>query len=213
MNSKKAFYVMLGVVGLLSALLIAAVVYGDIFLKAESAKLLNLKLENQVIEAQQIALGQAKKDLEKYKELKAIAKQIVPQDKEQTKATREIVSLAAQSGIRIASISFPVSSLGQAPVKAPATTDTTTDTKPATPVAPSITQVKPVEGIKGLYQLDIVVTSDVANPTTYPRLIDFLSRLEHNRRTSHVTQITIQPDTINRQNLNFTLTITIYVKP
>lgn len=212
MNSKKMFYIMAGTVGLLGALLIAVAVVGDRFLSAQSKKLVSLKLDGKVIETQQIALSQAKKDIIKYNDLAIIAKQIVPQEKEQTLATREIVSLAAKAGVSISGISFPSSTLGQAPAKpaAPAPTDT-----PATPPAakPSVTQVKPVEGIKNLYQLDINVISDTANPVTYAKLIDFLDRLEKNRRTAQVSQITIQPDSINRSSLNFTLIITVYLKP
>lgn len=211
MNSKKVYIGMCCLLGLLGVLLITAVGFGDMFLRKQSVKLVGLKLDNQVVEAQQVALAQAKKDIDKYKELKVTSKQIVPQEKEQTQATREIVSLAELSGVKIGGISFPPSNLGQAPAKIAPSADGGTAVKPAAPPS-TVTQVKPVEGIKGLYQLDIVVNSDTANPTTYPRLIDFLSRLEQNRRTAQVTQITINPDTLNRQNLNFSLTVTIYVK-
>lgn len=214
MSSKKVFFVMLGVLGLMGILVIAAVVVGDSFLRKQSAQLVNLKLDDQVIEAQQVALTQAKKDVETYSELEAIAKQVVPQDKDQARATREIVSLAEQSSIRIASIDFPASTLGQAPVaptkpaegEAPAP-------QAATPVTPSVTQVEPVEGIPNLFQLELNVVSDTKIPITYNQLIDFLDRLEKNRRTAHVSQITIQPDTNNRNLLNFSLTLTLYIKP
>lgn len=214
MSSKKMFFVMSGVIGLMSALLIATVVYGDNFLRKQSAILVELKLSDQVIEAQKTALGQAKRDIEKYKELKATAKQIVPQDKEQTEATREILNLAQQSGIKIASISFPPSTLGQAaaPKSSTPAPSGTAETRPPA-AAPTVSQVKPVEGIKNLFQLDIVVTSDTTDTVSYTELIDFLGRLEQNRRTAQVTQISIQPDSKNRQSLNFTLTVTIYVKP
>lgn len=206
---------MLGVLGLMSVLVIATVVLGDSFLRKQSQKLLDLKLNNQVIEAQQTSLVQAKKDLEKYNELEAIAKQIVPQDKDQARAVRELINLANQSGISIASIGFPASNLGQqAAVKAVTPSENAAaSTTPAAPAAPPVTQVKPVEGIKGLYQLEIVVVSDATRPATYPRMIDFLSRLEQNRRTAQVAQISIQPDTVDRNALNFTLTITLFIKP
>lgn len=216
MSPKRIFFLMMGVLGLLVVLMGATIVLGDKFLQKQSGKLLNLKLENQVIESQQTALLQAKKDIQTYSELESIAKQIVPQDKDQARATRELINIANQSGVKIASIGFPASTLGQPMAKptAPVTDSTTPSTAPATTVAPpSVTQVKPVVGIKNLYQLDIVVTSDTNNPTTYARLIDFLSRLEQNRRTAQVSQISIQPDPVNRNVLNFTLTITLYTKP
>jgi len=210
MNSKIAFFIMLGIVGLMGAAVIGAVILGDIFLHQQSNKLVELKLDSQVLEAQQISLTQAKKDLLKYSELATIAKQIVPQDKDQARATREIILLADQAGVKISAINFPASTLGQLPAK---TSTPPTDTPVAKTVTPTITQVKPVDGIKDLYQLDIIVASDTASPASYPRLIDFLGRLEKNRRTAQVTQISIQPDSKNRTLLNFTLTITLYLKP
>ncbi len=213
MNSKKVFYVMIGVLGLACVLMVVVAVLGDVFLHKQSEKLVSLKLDNQVIEAQEAALVQAKKDIEKYSELESIAKQIVPQDKDQAKATREIINLADQAGVKIASIGFPASTLGQAAPKAvaPAGGETTTPA-PAAPTSTE-TQVKAVDGIKNLFQLDITVTSNTTSPASYARLIDFLSRLEQNRRTAQVSQITIQPDATNRSALNFSLTITLYIKP
>lgn len=206
MTSKKVFFVMAGVVGLMSALIITVIVAGDRLLRGQSDRLVSLKLDDQVIEAQQMALVQAKKDLDKYSGLESIARQIVPQDKDQARATREIVILAEQSGVKIANIAFPASTLGQTP------------TKPAEGIAPApapsaVTQVKPVDGIKNLFQLDITVVSDSAKPASYNQLIDFLKRLEQNRRTAQVSQISIQPDTKNRSSLGFTLTVTVYIKP
>ncbi len=215
MISKKIFFVMIGALGLTAGLVVATAVIGDNFLHKQSNRLVSLRLDDQVIEAQQTALIQAKKDIQKYSELAATAKQIVPQDKDQARATREIISLASQAGVKIASIGFPASSLGQATPKAaaPASGGSTTTTPATTTPAASITQVKPVEGISGLYQLDIVITSETASPASYVRLIDFLVRLEQNRRTAQVSQISIQPDAANRSALNFSLTITLYIKP
>lgn len=210
MSSKKVFFIMLGSLGLLAVLILACVVLGNNLLHKQSDKLLSLKLDNQVIEAQQTALVQANKDLQKYAELKSIAKQVVPQDKDQARATREIVSIAEQSGIQISSITFPASTLGQAAPK-PTTSDDSSGTPK--PVTSPVTQVKPVDGIKGLYQLDITIVSDTTKPATYAKLVNFLSRLEQNRRTAQVSQISIQPDSLNRSGLNFTLTITVYIKP
>ncbi len=210
MTSKKVFLVMVGLIGLLSVLTIASVVIGDSFLKKQSNRLMELKIENEVIDSQQTALVQAKKDLETYSDLAAIAKQVVPQDKDQARATREIVSLAEQAGVKLSSITFPASTLGQAQPKAVTPEGETAAPKPATP---SVSQVKPAEGISGLYQLDITVVSDTSTPVSYSKLIDFLQKLEQNRRTAQISQLAIQPDALNRTNLNFTLTVTVYIKP
>ncbi len=211
MNSKRVFFVMLGGVGLMVALVIGAVVYGDILLHKQSNELVGLKLDNKVIESQQASLIQAKVNIQKYDELKQTAKEIVPQDKDQARVTREIVKIANANGIKISGITFPASTLGQAQPK-PAAGSGTSGSSAATPT-PTITQAKPVKDIKGLYQLDITVSSDTTAPVSYAKLINFLAGLEQNRRTAQVTQITIQPDGKNRSLLNFNLTITVYLKP
>ncbi len=215
MTSKKIYFAMLGVLGVMSILVISSVFLGNGLLEKQSKKLVGLKLDSQVIESQEIALAQAKKDIVKYSELETVAKQVVPQDKDQAKATREIVNLAQLSGVKISSIGFPTSSLGQPAAKTTAkkSEDDTSKTPAPTTPATTETQVKPVTGINGLFQMDINVTSDSTSPVSYGKLIDFLSRLEKNRRTSQVTQISIQPDAANRSVLNFSLTITLYIKP
>lgn len=212
MNSKRAFYIMSGAVVLMIGLVVGAVVLGDMLLHKQAQKLVSLRADSDVIEKQQESLIQAKKDLEKYADLGLTAKQIVPQDKDQARAAREIVSVAEQSGIRLSSLTFPSSTLGQKPAAAavPSANGTATTAAPATN---PLTQAKPVKGIEGLYQLDIGIVSDSSRPTTYARLISFLDRLEQNRRTAQVSQIAIQPDSQNRNNLNFTLTVTVYLKP
>lgn len=211
-RSKKVFFVMIGVVVLVVILVGATIFMADSFLQKKSAKLVDLKLESQVIETQSTSLAQAKKDIEKYSELEAIAKQIVPQDKDQARATREIINLAEQAGVKIATIGFPASTLGQAAPK-PATPSTGATTTPTPAPSTTETQVKKVAGIQNLYQLDISVTSSTTSPASYNRLVDFLQRLEQNRRTAQVSQISIQPDAANRAALNFSLILTLYIKP
>lgn len=210
MTSKKVYFVMLGVNVLLALAIIGTVVAGDQLLKKQSDAMIAQKLENAVLEKEQVSLIQAKQDLERYSELQKISKQIVPQEKDQAITIREIVSLANRSGIRIGSIGFPSSTLGNAQKKAVTTTEG--NDKPAATV-PDITQAKPVVGIKGLLELPITVTSDPTSPSTYNQLITFLSSLENNRRTAQVSQISIQPDAKNPSLLGFTLTLTVYIKP
>jgi Tfp pilus assembly protein PilO len=211
MNSKRVFFIMIGLVCLLVIAAAGSVVLGNQALAKKTSRLAELKLENRVLEEQALSVTQAQKDIDKYAELERIAKQIVPQDKDQAKAVREIVKLAQESGISLASISFPSSNLGQAaaPAAKPAEGETAA---PAAPAAPSISQVKAVDGIAGLYQLDITTQSN-PDTTTYPELITFLHKLESNRRTATISSISITPNSGNRNQLTFTMTLSIYIKP
>jgi len=47
----------------------------------------------------------------------------------------------------------------------------------------------------------------------YASFINFLSALEHNRRTAQISAITLQPSTNNPNLLAFTLTLNEYIKP
>lgn len=199
---------MIGLIVLLAGLIIGAVVMGDSMLQKKSGQLLNLKIDNRTLEEQQVSLVQAKKDIEKYSDLERTAKTIVPQEKDQARTVREIINIATASGIPVSSVSFPSSNLGQV-VPKPTTTDSTTPKV----TTPPITQVKPVDNIPGLYQLEISVQSDTNTPVSYSKLLDFLSRLEQNRRTAQVSNINVQPSSKNRDLVTFSLVVNVYIKP
>ena len=213
MNSRRVFFVMAGLCGLSLIALGASVFYGNQLLGQSSQTLTDLKVEAAVIDAQQTALSKAKQDIQTYTNLNTIAKQIVPQDKDQARAVREIITIAQQSGVVITGVTFPASNLGQAAPKTTPAEGEAATTDATAPAPPPISQVKPVEGITGVYQLDLNVTTDTARPITYPQLLDFLRRLEQNRRTAQITNLTIQPNTANRELLTVTLQLTIYIKP
>lgn len=222
MNSKRMYFVMLGCTVLLGLGIVASVVVGNMYLEKQSKKLNDLKVQDKVVEEQQTALKQANKDIAKYADLEKVAKSVVPQDKDQAKAVLEIIQIAKESGITIKSITFPSSNLGAKAAPTAPTTDDSASKKsgdsaatPSAPAAPPISQAKPIEGIKGVYSLEMNIVPDDLHPTTYYQLLDFLGRLENNRRTAQVTQIKITPFTSNKQNpiLTFTLTINIFVKP
>ena len=205
-----------GLLGLICLMVIGgvcALFIGNNMLKTNSDALVQLKLENKVLEEQQVSLLQANKDIEKYAELENVTKSIVPQDKDQAKTVREIIKIAEESGIGISSITFPNSTLGTAAPK-PATTEQSSDSpKPATPAAPPVSQVTPVSGITGVYQLEITIQSDADTPISYENLINFLTRLEQNRRTAQVAEINIQPKASDIHTLTFNIVINVFIKP
>lgn len=215
MNTKRLYYGMAGATVFLCVLVIAGALGGNMLLKQRASKLESAKLENRLLEEQQTALLKANKDIERYADLEKIANAIVPQDKDQAKTIRELVKIAEDSGIPIASITFPSSNLGQ-PTAAPAATGTsgTGTTGAATapkPATTSVSQVKPADGMPGVYQLEI--TLSVTKPVPYSSLITFLQKMEQNRRTAQVSGIAIQPDQKNPANVGFTLTVNVFIKP
>lgn len=193
MNARHLSVALKGMVVLAIALFLFSAYLATKVLEAKAGDVREAKLKSRVLEENQGQLGRARADIQKYQGLAAIAKSIVPQDKDQARTVREIVQLADQYGIKLGSITFPASSLG--------------DKKSAQ------SQLQAAKGLPGVYILEITVQSDVSSPAPYDSFLSFLRALEHNRRTALVNGVNIQPDTANPNLTSFTLTISEYIKP
>lgn len=170
-------------------------------LKSQTNQLVSLKAKKQALETEQTNLAVAKKEVAKYASLEKIAESIVPQDKDQAEAVREIVNIAAASNIKLTSIDFPTSTLGQ-----------TSTTSKAAQQRILLSQLTPVKGIARVYVLPISVKdNEQADATTYNNFLNFLTKLEQNRRTSEVTNLSIQPQ--SNGLITFSLTINEYIRP
>lgn len=209
MTSKRVFYGMLALLAVLVAGIIGSAYLGNSKLQSQADKLVALKLKSQVLDTEKTSLTKAKADIAKYQPLATIAKSVVPQDKDQAEAIREIVKIAADSGITPSSITFPASTLGASSV-APL---------PVAGAAPApkadtsaLSQLTPVKGLAGVFVLPITITQDAAMPVPYSQFIDFLARLEQNRRTAQVSSIVLQPTARDRNLLSFTIIVDEYIK-
>lgn len=198
MNSKQLYFGFIGLLILLGLGIVAATYFANGWLEQQARQLTDLKATSQATADQQTALANDKKDLAKYSALNKIAQSIVPQDKDQAEAVREIVNIAAQSGIpSLSSITFQTSALG---TKTLSTSN-------------GLTQVTPVKGMPGVYDLQITVNLDASKSVPYSTFIKFLSKLEQNRRTAQVSSIVVQPDANNPGRVSFTLVIDEFLKP
>jgi len=205
MNSKRFRLVLTGVFALCVIAFAGACFMGLSLLSQKSAEMVDLKLKNKTAEAQLANLTISKKDIEKYSYFKSVASSVIPNDKDQAQAVLEIDQLAQAAGLGIQSITFPSSSLGG---KAGAAV--TTGPKSA------LSQAVPVTGIAGLYSLQLTVTPlsgtnvPADQQVTYSKMLDFLSRIENNRRTAQISQVIIEP---SNGLLNFSLDLNIFIKP
>lgn len=216
MNAKRSFFLMCGIVVLLLLGTIGGAYGAQVLLKKESDKLVGLKVKVSALSQQETALKQAKKDIAASTELYNIAKVVVPENKNQAQAVRQIVKLAGDNKIVLDSINFPASTLGSASTAKPSTGTAATGAvgAPATSGAnPSLSQLTPVLTIPGVYDLQLTVTSSTSSLASYTQLINFLSALEHNRQTALVSSISIQPDSTNHSLFSFSLVLDIYIKP
>lgn len=223
MNSKRVHLVMTGIIGLLLVGLVAGAYGANGLLTKQATKLTTLKAKSSALDKERASLLVAKKQVLKYAELNKIVMSIVPQDKDQAVAVREIVSIANKNGISLGSVTFPASSLGTGAAPAPIAGGASGgaaggSTKPFnTPGSTSknngLSQLQPVKNIPGVYDLQIAVQGDPTVSVPYTQFIAFLSGLEHNRRTAQVSTIALQPDTKNSKNITFSLTLDEYLKP
>jgi len=198
MNSRKLYYILVGVLILLGIGILISAREANSLLQNQSKTLVALKAKSLATADQKTQLTKDKTDIATYTDLNNIAKSVVPQDKDQAEAVREIVDLAAQSGIpELSSITFPPSTLGGS----------------STSSSNSLTQVSRVAGIPGVYSLSITVTQADPNYVPYSNFITFLSKLEQNRRTAEVNSITVQPNQKDLSLVTFTLVINEFIKP
>lgn len=210
MTSKRVFYIMVAVMILVIGGGVAAIAVGNVMLKKQSAHLVDLKLQARLLDEQQSAVKKASESIKKYADLESIAKSIVPQDKDQARAVRELVQIANDAGISVSTITFQTSTLGG--TVATGTTGTTTQTTPSSNL--NLTQAKPVDGLPGVYavEMDVQLTGD---GKSYNKFIKFLEGLENNRRTAQVTTIHVTPqtDSTTITAYDYQIAVNMYIKP
>ncbi|HEY5152555.1 MAG TPA: hypothetical protein VII55_01130 [Candidatus Saccharimonadales bacterium] len=219
--SQRLYYLLIGLIGLLLVGLGAGAYGINQLLTSHAAQLTSLKAKNLALSQEQLSLVKAKKEVNTYNSLLKITQTVVPEDKDQAEAVREIVNIAAKNGVNLEAINFPASTLGTTgSSSAAASSGVATPAASASPGSASasskaskLSQLLPVKNIPGVYDLLITVQSNPNRPVAYNSFISFLSDLEHNRRTAQISTITLQPDTNNRSLLSFTLTLNEYIKP
>ncbi len=208
MTPKQVYIVMLVVISLLFAGLLGGAYGANNLLVARSKQLTDLKVETLALEQEKLSLVNAKKEIAKNSDLEKIARTIVPQDKDQAEAVREIVNIADDNGVKLAAITFPASNLGSTPGGTTSTTPVASN-----PKAGALSQLQSVKNIAGVYDLQINIQSDPTAFITYKQFVSFLGALEQNRRTAQVSAVTIQPQGNNRNYLTFSLTLDGYIRP
>jgi hypothetical protein len=203
MTPKKLYFVLTGA-GIVSLFAIVATIYfANTLLQKSSNQLVSVKLDNRVIEEREKYLLQAKKELDKYKDLSATLQKVLPKDKDEARAVAELYRIADESGLQITRISFPASTLGQK-----STSKSTSSSSAA------VTQAKPLDGVQGaLYITTQIEIEGKRNASiTYPQIIQFLKKLEQNRRNMQVSEISVN-STEKSGELTASVGLNIFVKP
>ncbi len=105
--------------------------------------------------------------------------------------------MANESRVTIDKIQFPSSTLGASAAS-------------QAQALGGVTQAKPVEGLASVLGVDIEIVS--GKNIHYNDMIQFLQKIESNRRSMQVKKIVVQPD-LEKNVLSFEVTVTIFVKP
>lgn len=214
MNSKRIYFLMVGLLIILVLAIGGGAYIGNQKLQQQSAKLADYKTQNEVLSQQQVGLIKAKKDVQAYSSLDTIAKTIVPQDKNQAEVVQETINIAAAAGIQPSAITFPTSTLGGLGTSsASSASPTNSATTNAARAVAALSQLTPVVGIPKVYSLQIIIQQDATQPVPYTKFINFLSGLEQNRRTAQVTGMVLQPSPLDHNLVSFTLTLNEFIKP
>lgn len=219
MTPKRLYWLLIGVIGLLFVGLVAGTYGTNSLLTAQANKLTALKAQSQALNQEQLGLKKAKEEVSKYSNLEQITQTVVPEDKNQAEAVREIVNIASQNGISLASINFPASTLGTSTAPTASASSSSISSAAASSASSAksslntLSQLVAVPNIPGVYVLEITIQGDPQKPVPYNSLYNFLKALEHNRRTAQENTIAISPSSGNPNLLTFTLTLKEYIKP
>lgn len=204
MNAKTIYRLQLVLLITLAFAFVAGTLWANNRITKSGQQLKNVKAEQKELEYTKNRLLAAKQDIDKYKDIARIAKTVVPEDKNQAAAVREIVNIAAQNEVLLGSINFPASNLGSSSNSNSGSAPTKKDV---------LSQLKQVPKMPGVYELVINIEGDPSKPVAYNKFINFLSGLEKNRRTAQVNSITVTPSNNDPNQVTFVINLNEYIKP
>jgi len=216
MSAKKFNRILLGILIMLVLATAGGLAFSNFFMKKSADKLVNTKLDNIAYDNQEQSYLQARKDLEKYADLNETLQMILPKTKDQAQAVSELYRIGDETNIKVESITFPSSSLGQKS-SAASTNNTSSSSNSSTSTTSStnsVTQAKTVDGMPGVLGIDISLklAPTSGDSIDYDDMINFLQKVESNRRSMRIKQITVNTD-IENGGVTFELVLTIFVKP
>ena len=192
MTTKKAHFGLLGLLVLVIVAIGLAMYFSRVFLKSNSDSLVNAKLELYKIDETEYIYRKNQAILQENQETADILASVLPQEKDQAKAVREITQIASDNGLSVKAIRFPGSDLVITNKPVAAQTQGSTTTPQATPSGPTISQAKPVNGLNNVLGIAVEVELTSARSgaqISTDQVLSFLQQIENNRRNIRVTSI------------------------
>ncbi len=190
MTPIKMFYLMLGAVALTITFGVVSFTLAEKGLTNRATSIADLKADLEVVQ-QQSRLFEATKDkVEELSFVNEIAGDFLPEEKSQAEAVAQFKKFAEETGVTIRAIEFTGG-------------DDVGD--------PSLSQTSKVEGVEGVRVIELNMT--LKEGLSYDQFVRLLEKIESNQRKMQVTNISIIPNSENRNSLSSaTLSVKLFLK-
>lgn len=206
---KKIYYLMISLIFITILLIFSSIYLGRQLLLKSQSSLVEAKLYNYTQEKTEEIFRKNQKLLNENADIAQILSNIVPSEKDQARAVRELNAIAEANNLNVVSVSFPRSDL-LTPAK---TTETKTDQSSndkALDQSKSISQAKPIKGMNGVYSIELTTEISSKDGQRIPtdQILSLLQNIENNRRNMRIGSINISS---NGETIN--LKLMIFIKP
>lgn len=211
MTPKKVYYLLISLLVIVVLGIIGAAYFSNTFLKRSSNALVEAKLELYKIDETESTYRKNKLLLEQNQDIATILSSIVPSEKDQARAVREISRIASEKGLSVRSIRFPSSDLVAKNTK---TTTNANGTTPSPTAGPTVSQAKPVNGLTGVLGMNVeleIANANPANAISTDQMLGFLEEIENNRRNIRVTSVSYGPAIEEGKIIN--MDTILFIKP
>lgn len=190
-TSKKAFKGMLIVIAASAALSIGLFYITDQNLQKRSKEISELRAQEEISQQQITIYEDARKKIDELAYIDELAQEVLPTSKDQANVIAEIRGFGIKSGVSVDTISFNgVTTQGD---------------------NLDLSQTKEFEGVSGVRILPAQLL--LAPDASYNSLLQFLERIEQNRRKIQVVGLSLTPNPENRTTFStITIDINIFLK-
>lgn len=202
-NAKKMYFILIAVLVLMGVAIMSMLYLSRDYMASSEKELVAAKLEIIKLNATEEVYTENINNLKKYGNMADILKQVVPSEKDQAKAVRELNQIMVENGFKINTIAFQSSQLNKK-------TTVVKNPDPAVVAAPSVSQAKPVKGLQGVMAMDVNVqiTSHDESPVTTNQILGMLHQIENNRRNMRVSSINF-----NAGEESVSIKLKLFIKP
>jgi Tfp pilus assembly protein PilO len=186
LTPKTSFYGLLALLLVVLAVVVASLYWSKSQLDQRSETIDEKRQQTAELDSKIDAAIKLRQELEVKSELVTVTEEILPSSKSQENIVGELIDIAANRGLKLASIAFS---------GAQSSAD------------PETSQTEKVDGLPGVFSLNVTTSIE----TDYENVLQFLEDLENNKRQFEVTSLSISPN--EGSQFTVSLSIVTYIKP